>query len=46
MEQVKTGKWPEEHLLAMMDEFFIRDLDRQLFGLPPKSATDKPAIEF
>ena len=45
LERVKSGKWPEECLLAMMDEFLTKDWDRQLFELPPKSATDKPAIE-
>ena len=45
MERVKNGKWPEERLLAMMDEFLIKDLDRQLFRLPPKPVADKPVIE-
>ena len=45
LERVKSGKWPEERLLAMMDEFLTKDWDRQLFGLPPKPTTDKPAIE-
>ena len=43
LERVKNGKWPEERLLAMMDEFLTRDLDRQLFGLLPKPVADKPA---
>lgn len=45
LEQVKSGRWPEERLHTMMDEFLTQDWDRQLFGLPPKPATDKPAIE-
>ena len=45
LERVKSGKWPEERLLAMMDEFLTKELDRQLFRLPSKPATDKPAIE-
>lgn len=45
LERVKNGKWPEERLLAMMDEFLTKDLDRQLFGLSSKPATDKPATE-
>lgn len=45
LERVKSGKWPEERLLAMMDEFLTKELDRQLFGLLPKPATDKPVIE-
>lgn len=45
LERVKNGKWPEERLLAMMDEFLTRDLDRQLFRLPSKPAADKPVIE-
>lgn len=40
MERVKNGKWPEERLLAMMDEFLTKDLDRQLFGLPSRPAAD------
>ena len=45
MERVKNGKWPEERLLAMMDEFLTRELDRQLFGLSPKLTMDKPVTE-
>lgn len=40
LERVKNGKWPEERLLAMMDEFLTKDLDRQLFELPSKPAAD------
>ena len=36
LERVKSGKWPEERLLAMMDEFLTKDLDRQLFNLPSR----------
>ena len=36
MERVKKGKWPEERLLAMMDEFLTKDMDRQLFNLPSR----------
>jgi hypothetical protein len=45
LERVKSGKWPEERLLAMMDEFLTKELDRQLFALPSKPAADKPATE-
>lgn len=38
MERVKNGKWPEERLLAMMNEFLTKDMDRQLFNLPSPGA--------
>lgn len=45
LERVKSSKWPEERFLAMMDEFLTKNLDRQLFGLPPKPTADKPVTE-
>ena len=37
-DRVKQGRWPEERLLAMMDEFLTKDMDRQLFNLPSPGA--------
>ena len=39
LERVKNGRWPEDRLQVMMDEYLTKEIDRQLFGLPPKSAT-------
>lgn len=34
--KVGRGEWPEEKLLAMMDDVLTRADDRALFGLPEK----------
>ena len=36
--KVERGEWPEEKLLATMDEALTRADDRALFGLPEKPA--------
>jgi hypothetical protein len=41
LDQVKRGEWPEDRLLAMLEGFLDKPLDRALFGLPPKPGEGK-----
>ena len=35
LERVKSERWPEERLHAMMDEYLDKEIDRRLFDLQP-----------
>lgn len=35
LNRIKKGEWPEDKMLAMMNEYLIKDRDRELFGLGP-----------
>lgn len=37
LQQVNEGKYDKAHLTALLDDFLVRDVDRALFGLEPKS---------
>lgn len=37
LERVKSGRWSEERLRGMMDEYLTKEIDRRLFDLPLKS---------
>lgn len=39
--KVERGEWPEDKLLAMLDDALSRDDDRALFGLPPRAVTNR-----
>lgn len=41
LERVQSGRWLEERLLTMMDEYLMREIDRQLFGLQPLEGSTK-----
>lgn len=36
LDRVKRGEWPEDRLLAMLDSFLEKPIDRSLFELPPR----------
>lgn len=36
MQQINDGKISQNDILAQLNDFLIRDADRQLFGLSPK----------
>lgn len=38
--QVQTERWPQDQLTALMDQFLVRNDERELFGLPPLPETD------
>lgn len=37
LQRVDEGIFPKQDLLNMLDAFLVRDIDRMLFGLEPKS---------
>lgn len=45
LERVKNGRWLEDRLRVMMDEFLTKEVDRRLFELPPKPVAIDTATE-
>jgi hypothetical protein len=37
LSRVKKGEWPEDRMLAMMNEYLNKERDRELFALGPVS---------
>ncbi len=37
LSRIKKGEWPEDKMLAMMNEYLTKDRDRELFSLGPVS---------
>lgn len=42
---VKTGEWPRDKLLALLDLKLLRNADRALFRLPPMDLPEEPEAE-
>jgi hypothetical protein len=40
LELVERGEWPRERLMEVLDRQLTRDIDRALFGLPPRKAAE------
>lgn len=40
MAMIDAGKWPQEQMLAIMDNALTKPADRELFGLPPRQQNE------